>query len=293
MITRTLPSLLKNPSSRAGFTLVEALVVAGIVGVLATIILPAISGAKGKGYTVVCLNNMRQLAIAWNTYADDREGTLPYNYGVAETYTNIANGKLMNWANNVMTWNLEEDNTNELYLARGGLGPYLSGVVSPFKCPSDKALSAAQRAAGWRERTRTYSMNAMVGYAGSYIKYGGINVNNPKYKQFMKLHEIPDPSGIFIFIEEHPHSINDGYFLSKPGALPPHWFDLPAAYHSGGANLSFGDLHIEYRKWLSPGTVYPHQEGAVTLPVQVPLEDTRDYDWLMQRTSVEHASAKP
>lgn len=285
MTILALPASVRR-GSRTGFTLVEALVVAGVVGVLATIILPAVSNAKGKGYAVVCLNNMRQLALAWNTYADDREGYLPYNYGVADTYTTIADGRLLNWANNVMTWNLEADNTNELLLAKGGLGPYLSGVVAPFKCPSDRALSVKQRAAGWRERTRTYSMNAMVGYAGGYMKYGR-NVNNPKYKQFMKLGEIHDPSAIFIFIEEHPHSVNDGYFLNKPDAVPPHWYDLPAAYHNGGANLSFADMHIEYRKWLSPGTVYPHQENSVILPVAVPLDDTRDYDWLMQRTSVE------
>lgn len=285
MVMTALPSL-KQRGLRAGFTLIEALVVAGVVGVLASLILPAVSSAKGKGYGVVCLNNLRQLALAWNVYAEDHDSYLPYNYGVSDTYATMANGQLLNWANNVMTWGLEEDNTNATLLAQGGLGPYLGGAVALFRCPSDRAVSAKQRAAGWRERTRTYSMNAMVGYAGGFIKYGK-NVNNPKFKQFMKLGEIPDPSRIFIFIEEHPQSINDGYFLNKPDALPPYWYDLPAAYHNGGANLSFADMHIEYRKWLSPGTIYPHEENAVTLPVAVPLDDTRDYDWLMQRTSVE------
>ena len=281
---RTLPCLRQRDAR--GFTLVEALVVAGVIGVLASLILPAISNAKGKGYGVVCLNNMRQLALAWNVYAEDRDGYLAYNYGVSDTYATITNGQFLNWANNVMTWDLQEDNTNETYLANGGLGPYLSGVVSPFRCPADRVVSSKQRDAGWRERTRTYSMNAMVGYAGTFIK-GGTNINNPKFKQFTKLNEIPDPSAIFVFIEEHPQSINDGYFLNKPNALPPHWYDLPAAYHNGGANLSFADGHIEYRKWLSPGTIHPHVENGVALPVAVPLDDTRDYDWLMERMGVE------
>jgi prepilin-type processing-associated H-X9-DG protein len=285
MNMRTLPYF-RQRSSRAGFTLVEALVVAGIVGVLASLIVPAVSNAKGKGYAVVCLNNMRQLALAWNVYAEDRDGYLPYNYGISDTYLTITNGQLLNWANNVMTWGLEDDNTNEVLLAQGGLGPYLGGAVTPFKCPSDRVLSVAQRGAGWAQRTRTYSMNAMVGYAGGYMKFG-TNINNPKFKQFTKLNEIPDPSAIFVFIEEHPQSINDGYFLNKPNALPPHWYDLPAAYHNGGANLSFADGHIEYRKWLSMGTIYPHVERGVTLPVAVPLDDTRDYDWLMERMGVE------
>jgi len=286
MIMRVLPSS-KQRGSQAGFTLIEALVVAGVVGVLASIILPAVSNAKGKGYGVVCLNNMRQLTLAWTLYAEDRDGYLPYNYGCADTYATIANGQFVNWANNVMTWHLEEDNTNETFLARGGLGPYLLGVVSPFRCPSDRVVSAEQRAVGWSQRTRTYSMNAMLGYAGPTFMKSGTNVNNPKFKQFTKLNEIPDPSAIFVFIEEHPQSINDGYFLNRPNMLPPHWYDLPAAYHNGGANLSFGDGHIEYRKWLSKGTIYPHEENGVLLPVEVPLDDTRDYDWLMGRMGVE------
>jgi prepilin-type N-terminal cleavage/methylation domain-containing protein/prepilin-type processing-associated H-X9-DG protein len=275
----------KQNGARGGFTLIEALVVAGVIGVLASIILPVLSNVKGRGQTVICLNNERQLAIAWNVYADDREGYLAYNYGVGDTLGTIASGQYLNWANNVMTWKLDPENTNEVLLARGGLGPYLSGVVSPFRCPTDRALSVEQRNAGWQQRTRSYSMNAMVGYAGGYIKYDK-NINNPKYKQFKRMGDIPDPSGIFVFIEEHPHSINDGYFLYKRDVLPPMWYDLPASYHNSGANLAFADLHIEYRKWLSPGTVQPPIEIPGLLPMEVSLGDTRDYDWLMERTTV-------
>ena len=284
MLTKVLLSP-KPYGARGGFTLLEALIVAGIIALLASLILPVLSNAKGRGYSVVCLNNQRQLALAWNLYAEDREGYLPYNYGTNETYSTVASGQFLNWANNVMTWYLDQDNTNTAQLARGGLGPYLGRVVSPFRCPGDRALSEDQRSAGWRERTRSYSMNAMVGHAGTYIKYGK-NVNNPKFKQFVRLGDIPNPAGIFVFIDEHPDSINDGYFLNKPASEPPFWYDLPGSYHNRGANLAFADLHIEYRKWVSEGTVYPPEKDAVKLPAEV-LDDTRDYDWLMQRTSIE------
>lgn len=272
-------------TAQEGFTLIEALVVAGIIAILAGLILPALSSAKSRGYTVVCLNNQRQLALAWNLYAEDRDGYLPYNYGITDTEYTIASGKFYNWANNVMSWGLEPDNTNEVQLARGGLGPYCSGVVSPFRCPSDRVLSVAQRDAGWRERTRTYSMNAMLGYAGGYTKFG-TNINNPKYKQYFKLPEITNPSGIFVFIDEHPDSIRDGYFLAKPGT--GFWFDLPAAYHNNGANVAFADMHIEYRKWVSAGTVYPHVPKGTEfkIPAAVSEDDAGDYEWLMERTSV-------
>jgi prepilin-type N-terminal cleavage/methylation domain-containing protein len=285
---KALPSS-KQYGARGGFTLVEALVVAAVIGILASLLLPALSSAKGRGYTVVCLNNQRQLALAWHLYAEDREGYLAYNYGVPDTEATIASGAFLNWANNVMSWgDVKPGNTNDANLSRGGLGPYLAGVASPFRCPSDRALSAVQRAAGWRERVRSYSMNAMMGYAGGYIKYG-TNINNPNHKQFIRMGDIPNPSGIFVFIDEHPHSINDGYFLNKPDSNPPHWYDLPAAHHNRGANLSFADMHIEYRKWVSVNTVHPVVEEPVKLPMKVALEDVddrRDYDWLMQRTTI-------
>jgi len=275
----------KQSGARSGFTLVEALVVAAVIVILAALLLPAISNAKGRGYAVVCLNNQRQLALAWHLYAEDREGYLAYNYGVGDTLATVASGRYLNWANNVMSWLVEPSNTNTFDLAQGGLGPYLGGVVGPFRCPSDRVLSPEQKAAGWRERARSYSMNAMMGYAGGFIKFG-TNVNNHKHKQFMRMGDIPDPSGIFVLIDEHPNSVNDGYFLNKPDTDPKFWYDLPASHHNRGANLSFADMHIEYRKWISANTVQPAVARAFLLPVPVNAGDPRDYDWLMDRTTV-------
>src|SRR5688572_10497887 len=138
----------KQRDLRRGFTLIEALVVAAVIAILAGMILPALSCAKSRGYSIACLNNQRQLGLAWNLYAEDRDGYLPYNYGISDTENTIASGKFYNWANNVMSWGLEPDNTNDTQLARGGLGPYLSGQVVPFRCPSDRVLSTQQKGAG-------------------------------------------------------------------------------------------------------------------------------------------------
>ena len=128
-------------------------------------------------------------------------------------------------------------------------------------------------------------MNAMVGNPGGYLKYGQ-NVNNPAGKQFIRMGDIPDPARIFVFIEEHPNSINDGYFLYRRDEFPSLWYDLPASYHYGGANISFADVHIEYRKWVSPGTIQPPVQNAVSLPMPVPVDNTSDYDWLMEHATV-------
>src|SRR5204863_7592628 len=100
--------------------------------------------------------------------------------------------------NNVMSWFVETDNTNTVQEVRGGLGPYTSRSASLYRCPSDSVVSDLQRDAGWRQRVRSYSMNEMIGNAGEFTA-AGKNVNNPSYKQFFKLNEIPDPSRIFVF----------------------------------------------------------------------------------------------
>src|SRR5665213_3002415 len=206
---------LPNKFRQAGFTLIELLAVIPIIAVLAAILLPALSRARARAEGIACLNNTRQLALAWQLYADDHDGLLPYNLGMngSSFRTNI------NWVNNVMTWEvnsqpLDSDNTNLATITGASLGPYVGGMTSLFHCPSDRALSGLQRAAGWDHRIRSYSMNAMVGNAGAFST-NGVNVNNPDYKQFFKITQIPFPADIFVFLDEHPDSIDDGYFVER------------------------------------------------------------------------------
>lgn len=267
----------------SAFTLVELLVVVGIIGILAGLLLPALARAKAKGQTVTCLNNHRQLTLACLVYTDDHEDGLPYNLGDVETRRTVAQGRFLNWVNNVLSWELDPDNTNVAWVTTGGLGPYTAGAVSIYRCPTDSILSDIQQDAGWRGRVRSISMNATVGDAGYYTRYG-TNVNVPGYQQFFRLGQIPDPSRIFLFTEEHPDSVDDGYFLNNPSIL--RWHDLPASYHDGAANISFADGHVEIHRWTQPSTRQPHRPDAVPLPMAIPPGERADFDWLMERTSV-------
>ena len=177
------------------------------------------------------------------------------------------------------------DNTNIVRLTQGGIGPYTSRVPGIYRCPSDEVLSDLQSQAGWQSRVRSISMNAMIGDVGSFSQ-GGSNTNNPWYKQFFKTTQVPKPSQIFVFIEEHPDSINDGYFLNKPDRLE--WFDLPASYHNGAVNLSFVDGHAERHAWAEASTKRPARPGgAHPLPFALTAIEGADFQWLMQRTTVE------
>jgi prepilin-type N-terminal cleavage/methylation domain-containing protein/prepilin-type processing-associated H-X9-DG protein len=265
------------------FTLIELLVVVAVIAILASLVLPTLGRAKARAQGAYCLNNHRQLALALHLYASDQEDRLPYNMGASGIRQTVAARTYLNWANNVMSWELDSDNTNSLLLAIGGLGPYCAGVTPIFKCPSDTALSDMQRAAGWKQRVRSVSLNAMLGDAREFLQ-GTINTNNPNYQQFFTLSEIPDPARIFAFVEEHPDSINDGYFLNK--FYTREWIDLPASYHNGGANFAFADAHAESHRWQFGHTRPPPRPDTANLPLAVPPGERGDLYWVLTRTSV-------
>jgi len=272
----------------AGFTLVELLVVIAIIGILAGLLLPALSKSKERARGIYCLNNTRQLCLGWMIYADDHNGKLIYNLGGDVANRGVAPRTNLNWANNILTWELDSDNTNTATLIESGLGPYVSKVSMIYRCPSDNVLSEIQRSAGWNARIRSYSMNAMVGNAGQ-LSGSGHNVNNPNYVQFFQISSIRKPSQIFVFLDEHPNSINDGYFVNR--AYSGEWSDLPASYHNGGASFSFADGHSETHRWRIASTKQPVATDTTIFPIQVPKPERADLYWVLERMSVEEDMA--
>lgn len=272
------------PAAGAGFTLLELLVTIGVIAVLAGLLLPALARAKGRAQATACLNNQRQLTLACLLYVGDYDDALPYNMGEDEIKRLVAQGKYLNWTSSIMNWELDQDNIDSAKLTQGGLGPYVGRVARVYKCPSDNVVSDLQARAGWSSRVRSMSMNAMMGDAGEYSRTGA-NVNNPDYQQFFRLAQVPQPARLFVFIEEHPDSINDGYFLNKPDTRE--WTDLPASYHQGGANLTFADGHAEAYQWRFASTKRPALPDGAALPFRVPDGEQGDFLWLMKRTSID------
>jgi prepilin-type N-terminal cleavage/methylation domain-containing protein/prepilin-type processing-associated H-X9-DG protein len=274
-------------ASRA-FTLIELLVVIAIIAILASLLLPALSAAKSKAIALSCLNNEKQLTLACFIYTDEFNDRLPYNLGKAEIAGLAAQNRYLNWTTPVLDWEASNsDNTNTALLVGSGIGPYTSRAASIYRCPSDHAVSDLQAGVGWTERVRSISMNAMVGDAGQFSQ-SGANVNNPDYSQFFRVAQVPKPSQIFLFIEEHPNSIDDGYFLNRFGSQT--WSRLPASWHRGAANLSFTDGHLEAHRWLIASTRLPVQPGVAFLPIWVSAADSVDFNWLMSRTSTYNSS---
>lgn len=267
--------------------MIELLVVIALIAILAGLLLPALMAVKVKGRSLNCLSNERQLALACLLYAGDANERLPYNLGSEEILQLEQQGQFPNWTSPVLDWEADSDNTNTALLVAGGIGPYVSRNAEVHRCPSDRVVSDVQASEGWTHRVRSFSMNLMMGDAGKYSR-SGANVNNPYYRQFFKITQVPEPARMFVLIEEHPDSINDGYFIDQPQTY--RWHDLPASWHNGAVNLSFADGHNEQHRWQFASTKPPSQPDAAGLPFSIPVVERGDFDWLMARMSTETQS---
>jgi prepilin-type N-terminal cleavage/methylation domain-containing protein len=280
------------------FTLTELLVVLATLAILSVLLLPALASTQsGNSKAFQCLNNMRQMAVAWTLYAEDNQDRLVNNFGVSSIQADLAANPPIyrSWVCDIMDWTTVNSYVTNLdAIWKAPFNNYVGGSVSVYKCPADNYLSGLQRAAGWTARPRSYSMN---GYCGPYNPTwtSGANPFYPTYRQFLKTGTIPNPSNLYVFLEEHPDSINDGYFHNNADPNisdwnPPHWSDLPGSNHAGFGGFSFADGHSEIHKWQSTVcTILPVKMG----PFPQPLFSTdpsgaaaEDAQWLASHSSV-------
>ena len=238
----------QGPLREVGFTLIELLVVIAVIAILAALLLPVLSAVKDRGKLSSCLNNLHQFGLAQQVYDSDNSGTLVANLPETPSGTNNVSWTLGNLK-------LPLQSTSIDLLRRGLLFPYVNQPTA-YRCPADLSETDGQ------PRVRSYSMNGWLG-SRRMETYPG----QAGWRTFVRENEFTTagPSSIWVLIDEHEATIDDGWFLVTMDDSQP-FANCPATRHRGSYTWSFADSHAEACKLRIPGAIDPPKTTGIKNP---------------------------
>jgi prepilin-type N-terminal cleavage/methylation domain-containing protein/prepilin-type processing-associated H-X9-DG protein len=278
----------------AAFTLIELLVVIAIIAILAAMLLAVLNRAKAKAQGIMCMNNMRQLTLAWIQYVHDSNDRLPYSSsatvagGTSELDPYVWVTGMLDFNNwNRSNWDPTID------LKKSPLWPYCGNAAGIWKCPADRSTIVPGFGPFQGQqvpRVRSMSMSAWMGGLGGTLPPApdSAGVSSPPWQLYLKLGEVtdPGPTRTLLLWDERADAINVGNFTVDMTGFPDQpaqaqfYVDLPASYHNGGGVLSFVDGHAETKRW-DPRTSHMTLQWLSPMP----SPNNPDIAWLQERST--------
>lgn len=266
------------------FTLVELLVVIAIIGILAAMLLPALSKGRQHADRIYCMNNHRQLAIAWRMYSDDNQDKLLY----ASEDPDVPDTVNAAWVTGTLDFSSNPSNWDpDLTIKKSPLWPYCGKNLTLWKCPSDH--STVDVAGERKPRVRSMSMNIFLGgWGGTDGNWGAPFSDYMIYTKQSQLQN-PGPAKVFVFLDMREDSIDMGNFAARMKGWPDRpdqygFYDLPGYYHHLAGGFSFADGHSEIHRWRDGRTMKPVVAGGFVND-QFSSPANQDVAWLQEHST--------